>query len=83
MPFVTEKLFIAFYVPLFDCPSCGRDDWGNTTHIRGDDSEKVWSARTICRHCDKVAAWQVDPDAPMETQSKRSRLHDGRESLIE
>ena len=77
MPFVTEELFITFYTPPYACPACDRWGWGNTTHIRAGQSQKVWVAKTLCKDCGDTHQWQVNPDIPMDEQGLRSNLHGG------
>lgn len=74
MPFITETLFITFYVPPFPC-KCGSKVWSNTTQIRCGERLPMWRARTLCGNCNEVTEWVVNPDAPMEHQSARSRLN--------
>lgn len=84
MPFVTESLFITFYVPVFPCERCGTAaHWTPTSQIRCTESQPTWTARTHCKGCGKVTDWQVNPDVPMDDQAFRSRLHDGSVRHIE
>ena len=83
MPFITDELFITFYVPLYACPQCHCNLWGNTSHIRAPRSAKVWTGRSLCRQCGATHDWEVNPDIPMEEQAKRSQLHNGEPPHIE
>lgn len=83
MPFVTESLFVTFYVPPDNCPNCNAYNWANTTAVRTTEKQFMWLGRTQCDTCKTCQMWQIDPDTPMEHQAARSKMHDGQEHLIE